>query len=319
MSHVFCTLHDQALKLSRQYLACEKALLEILVQIEAKKIYLQQGYASLTEYSQKALGLSRDVSWNLVTIVHKTKAVPELKHAVQMGVLPLSKARQIAPHLTKENSQKFIALAQAMPREKLQEALAKECPKIPSVEERARVINATQTELSLCLPKDVMEKLRRAQDRVSESQKKWVGLAETLEQVIEFYLQHKDPKEKAKRHEVRKNKAALKAIQPRRTVRESDAAARNSEFNLMPINKPIAKIQAKGRVPIPAGIKHEVTIKNAHQCTYRDSRTQLRCMKERFLHIHHKLPVAMGGTNALENLTLLCSAHHRLEHYRGGG
>ncbi len=187
MSHVFYSLHDQALKLSRRYLACEKELLEILVKIESKKVYLQQGYSSLTEYSQKALGLSRDVSWNLVTIVHKSKAVPELKHAVQMGVLPLSKARQIAPHLTKENSQKFIALAQAMPREKLQEALAK------------------------------------------------------------------------------------------------------------------------------------VVTAQAHQCTYQDPRTQLRCDKERFLHIHHKLPVAMGGTNALENLTLLCSSHHRLEHYRSSG
>ncbi len=319
MSQLLCSLHDQALKLSRQYLACEKALLEILVKIDAKKVYLKQGYASLTEYSQKALGLSRDVSWNLVTIVHKSKAVPELKHAVQMGVLPLSKARQIAPHLTKENSQKFIALAQAMPREKLQEALAKECPKIPSIEERARVINATQAALALCLPKEVMEKIRRAQDRVSESQKKWVGLAETLEQVVEFYLQHKDPKEKAKRHEVRKSKAPESVEQSRRTVREFDAAARNSELNLRPIDKPITKIQTKGRIPIPAGIKHEVIIKNAHQCTYQDPRTQLRCDKERFLHFHHKLPVAKGGTNRLENLTLLCSAHHRLEHYQSSG
>ncbi len=167
MSHLPCSLHDQALKLSRQDLACEKELLEILVKIDAKKVYLEQGYASLTEYSHKALGLSRDVTWILVYIVHKSKAIPELKQAVQLGVLPLSKARQIAPHLTKENSEKFIALAQAMPREKLQEALAKECPKIPSVEERARVINATQAELSLCLPKEVMEKIRRAQDRVS--------------------------------------------------------------------------------------------------------------------------------------------------------
>ncbi len=319
MSHLLCSLHDQALKLSKQYLACEKELLEILVKIEAKKVYLEQGHASLTEYSQKALGLSRDVCWNLVTIVHKSKAIPELRHAVQMGVLPLSKARQIAPHLTKENSQKFIALAQAMPREKLQEALAKESPKIPSVEERARVINATQAELSLCLPKEVMEKIRRAQDRVSESQKKWVGLAETLEQVVEFYLQHKDPKEKARRHEVRKNKAPVSVKQSHRTVRESAAAARDSEFNFRHINKPRTKIQTIGRIPIPAGIKHEVIIKNAHQCTYQDPRTKLRCEKERFLHIHHKLPVTMGGTNALENLTMLCSAHHRLEHYQSSG
>ncbi len=319
MSQLLCSLHHQALELSRQYLVCEKELLEILVKIESNKVYLQQGYASLTEYSQKALGLSRDVSWNLVTIVHKSKAIPELRHAVQMGVLPLSKARQIAPHLTKENSEKFIALAQAMPREKLQEALAKECPKIPSIEERARVINATQAQLSLCLPKEVMDKIRRAQDRVSESQKKWVGLAETLEQVVEFYLQHKDPREKAKRHEVRKSKAAVSVKQSRRTVRESDAVARNPELNLRPFNKPITKIQTKARVAIPAGIKHEVIIKNVHQCTYQDPRTQLRCERERFLHFHHKVPVAMGGTNALENLTLLCSAHHRLEHYQSSG
>ncbi len=63
----------------------------------------------------------------------------------------------------------------------------------------------------------------------------------------------------------------------------------------------------------------KVVTAQAHQCTYQDPWTQFRCDKERFLHIHHKLPVAKGGTNALDNLTLLCSAHHRLEHYQSSG
>ncbi len=69
------------------------------------------------------------------------------------------------------------------------------------------------------------------------------------------------------------------AIQPRRTVREIDAAERNPERD----SKSSPKTLTKGRVPIPAGIKHEVTIKNAHQRTYQEPRTQLRCEKERFL------------------------------------
>ncbi len=118
MTDLKTTLHEQAVALSKKYLACEKELFEVLSQIDAKKVYLHQGYGSLTEYAQKALGLSRDVTWNLVTIVHRSKEVPEIKQAVQTGSLPLSKARQIATHITRENSQKFIAMAQELPREK---------------------------------------------------------------------------------------------------------------------------------------------------------------------------------------------------------
>ena len=39
-----------------------------------------------------------------------------------------------------------------------------------------------------------------------------------------------------------------------------------------------------------------------------------RCTATRFLHVHHIKHVARGGPNTVDNLRLVCSAHHTLIH-----
>jgi predicted HNH restriction endonuclease len=40
-----------------------------------------------------------------------------------------------------------------------------------------------------------------------------------------------------------------------------------------------------------------------------------RCSEKRWLEIHHIMPVAEGGVNELENLALVCRAHHQFLHH----
>ncbi|MBI2607164.1 MAG: HNH endonuclease [Deltaproteobacteria bacterium] len=67
------------------------------------------------------------------------------------------------------------------------------------------------------------------------------------------------------------------------------------------------------RLPIPAGIEHEVAFRDGSRC-----RAILpngaRCESRRWLHVHHIKPVSTGGLNSAENLTALCSSHHGMQH-----
>jgi 5-methylcytosine-specific restriction endonuclease McrA len=58
---------------------------------------------------------------------------------------------------------------------------------------------------------------------------------------------------------------------------------------------------------------HAVDLRDGRQCTSTD-RHGNRCSETRWLHYHHIISRANGGSNEPENLTTLCSFHHDLVH-----
>ena len=70
---------------------------------------------------------------------------------------------------------------------------------------------------------------------------------------------------------------------------------------------------AKSRA-IPAATKREVWQRDQRCCSYVDPQTKRRCRARHLLQIDHILPYALGGGAELDNLRLLCGAHHRHRH-----
>ena len=62
---------------------------------------------------------------------------------------------------------------------------------------------------------------------------------------------------------------------------------------------------------VSAAVRREVYRRDAARCTYVDVRGQ-RCCETRYLELHHLLPFAKGGENAVPNLTLRCASHNAL-------
>jgi hypothetical protein len=67
------------------------------------------------------------------------------------------------------------------------------------------------------------------------------------------------------------------------------------------------------RKSLPAQIKHQVYLSNNGQCSSTDENGK-RCAARRFLDIHHIQPISQGGSDQIENLTLLCNGHHQAIH-----
>ncbi|MEN9722743.1 MAG: hypothetical protein RJB38_729 [Pseudomonadota bacterium] len=79
---------------------------------------------------------------------------------------------------------------------------------------------------------------------------------------------------------------------------------------------PLDRPSASSR--IPSSIRRLVWHRDGGQCTFVDSRSGRRCLGRRYLEIDHVKPRADGGGHQLENLRLLCGAHHRMRHRAGG-
>jgi hypothetical protein len=67
------------------------------------------------------------------------------------------------------------------------------------------------------------------------------------------------------------------------------------------------------RKPLPALRKHQLWLHQKGQCQHREANGQ-QCDQRIFLHVHHQTPISQGGDDSLENLTLICSYHHRRLH-----
>jgi hypothetical protein len=85
--------------------------------------------------------------------------------------------------------------------------------------------------------------------------------------------------------------------------REKSAAT-----NRVPKSKPQGTAVV-GRT-IPSAVKKELWSKAKGQCQHP------LCSSKHFLQIHHVIPYSEGGAHIIENLKLLCHAHHSREHWQ---
>jgi hypothetical protein len=169
------------------------------------------------------------------------------------------------------------------------------------------VVNApagARVQLEVGLSEKLMIKIRRAQGLLGQKLRRGATLEETLEALVNGYLSKHDPTERAKRQLLRG-----KLGTPSET---SDAIETGKlQFSRTAAELRVSKSGGRpGRRPLPAATKHRVYLKFQARCSHVD-RNGERCCETKFLEIHHLRPLHAGGDNRLENLTLLCSGHHR--------
>lgn len=275
-------LHERAVRVAREYLRCEAELLEIFQELDRSKGFRTLGYGSLFDYAL-SLGLSEGTVYSLITVARKSVTVPALKEGIVAGELTLSNARRIAPILTPGNQQGWIEKAKALPKAALEREIAREFPREDKAE-KVQHLSKDRVNLSISISEALLEKLKRAQDLESSRLGKAVSLEAALEAMAEAFLDSRDPVRKSSRNGIAR------------------MSARSGPSKLGPG-------QVNRRSAIPAEVSAAVWGRDQGQCTARNP-DGYRCRARRWLHIHHLRAVALGGEHKVENLTLLCSAHH---------
>jgi len=279
MKTLYKNLHERALACARRYRRAEAELLELIGQIDKTKTFRKLGYGSLFDYATSALKLSSGQAFNFINVSRKAHEVPQLKHAVASGKLSVSKARKIVPVLRPDNQAVWIEKAITLPQRQVEREVAEANPLL-SVSERIRPVAKARSELKCGISTQLEEKIQKARDLISQKTRKACTLEEAFDVVFDEYLQRFDPLEKAKR--IAKKKKSL------------------------PAKLPVAR-QVRGHRP--ARLTHQLHLRDRRQCRFKTPQGG-RCESKRWLQIHHRVPVASGGSNTLENLITLCAAHH---------
>lgn len=289
-------LHEKAISLCRQYSRMEVMIIETLQKIDALKLYKRLGFSSLFQYAVGALTLSESVAYGFISVSRKAKSLVELQEAIKTQTLSVAKAQRMVSVLNNENASRLIEFASQHTSRDIDFEVARINPKA-GCKDIARPLSEAQMLVKFSASREVYEKLKRVQSLVAQKLGTAPGFEQTLERVLDFYLERNDPKQKAQRAAQLQNEKSLCWV---RVKPEYKTSGRKSQATSQ-------------RSPLKAHEKHAVINRDGGRCTHIDSCGE-RCANDRYLAIHHIQPVSAGGSNDPENLTTLCWYHHDIVH-----
>lgn len=305
------SLHEKALGLAKQYKAAQAKLLSVLQQIDSMKAFRDWGFASLWDYCVSGLKLSESESESLIRVARKSVEIPQLKKAVEEGVVTLSSARKVCAVITAQSQEVWLGKAASLTQRELEREIAKENP-ATHVSDRVKPVAVNLSELRCGVSDEVEGLVRRVQDVISQQRGTACSLAEALKEMAELFLEKKDPVRKAERV-LRKKKA-----------RETDQVGSDAEGCCKKgvggqtrgsNSRESSNAALPGARRIPAKVRHAISLRDQGQCTFVGSGGR-RCGQRRWVEAHHLRPRSLGGGHTIDNLTTLCGAHHRAVHHR---
>ena len=317
-------------------------ILHHLREVERRKLFSDLGYPSLFAYAMGDLHYSESSASRRISAMRLLKEFPELDEKIESGSLSLSVIAQaqtffrqegkIEKVTTQEKREILFALENKSTREAEKELLARSSEPERLRPETIKPVSQTLSELRCLVDQKTLENLERIRGLLGHTHSE-MTLSELIANMAEITLEKIDP--------ARETKRARKIAEesPRESAKEPVSGGENSEVpQLVSARKPneenehvaaevigaSSKVQStlKRREYIGAKIRREIWQRANKKCSL--------CGSAHRLQIDHIQPLALGGTNAKENLRLLCFHCNQrqairqmgsgaMERYRGRG
>ncbi len=295
-------LDDQAVQIIQRYRNEEKKLISILQEIEAQFVFRELGYSSMYQYCVERHKFSESRAYELIYVSRKCTEVPQLKAAIETGVVSVSAAKRIGSVVTQGNAELWISQSATLKQKDLERAVATVNPKA-AVKETVKPVAADRSMLVVGISHELEKKFARVRGLVAQRSAKPCDLEQALEQMADVFLSRKDPVQRAER------------IMQKKLVAKSNVNQHVLSKVARPVQKPAPAVARQTRSPIPAAVRHQVMLRDRGQC---QGKTPLgtRCRCKQWTDIHHVRPVSIGGTDDLGNLLTLCRSHHQKVHGR---
>jgi HNH endonuclease len=268
-----------------------------LAEVETRGIYREAGYSSLFTYCTECLGYSEGGASRRVRAAKCLIKTPQVYEQLKSGQITLCSLSEVALIVTTENQEQVLKAITGVSKRTAQEiAISFGAPvqKKRSAIRSKRVVltppvNLSSTDLPQLQAKT--EKLYSFSFEVKEDIKELYDEASLIvgtskpEELFEKLL---------------KEFVARKTKEPKVIAKPNIVKAKDN-------NKPNTVSRS-----IPLKTKREVFKRDNRQCSY-VSKDGKRCSKRHNLEIDHIQPYALGGTNDLRNLRLLCKSHNLLQ------
>jgi hypothetical protein len=302
-------------------------LLALLGELDARRLYLGEGCASLFAYCTQKLRLSEHAAYHRIEAARAARQFPIILNLLADGAVTLTSVAMLRPHLTDQNYQALLAEAQHKTKREVEQQIARLAPKpdtrsivrrlpveaapvpaLPASDDRCpapsevtpptsgpvygpRPIVATLSTdrflLRVTLSAAAHDQLRRAQDLLSHTVPNR-DPAIVIEKALALLV---DSLERAKTARVSKPRSAVRTRPPAPGGWTGATTARSRH--------------------IPAAVRRAVWDRDEGRCAF-VGRTG-RCVETGYLEFHHLTPFALGGPADVANIALRCHAHNRFE------
>jgi HNH endonuclease len=278
-------------------------LIALLAEMDARRLYLAEGYSSLFVYCTQCLHLSEHAAYGRIEASRAARKFPIVLELLTDGSITLTTVCLLASHLTVENCDHVLDAARFKNKREVEQQVAALAPKppLPSVVRKLPVISSkcdattdfdvtpTSTrpapviaplsperyKVQVTISRETHDKLRRVQDLL--------------------------------RHAVPNGDPAV-IFDRALTVLLQDLERRKLACVARPHKD--APLNASSR-HVPAAVRREVWARDEGRCAFIG--TSGRCSETGFLEFHHLVPFADGGPTTADNLQLRCRAHNAYE------
>lgn len=264
-------------------------VIEHLVEMERRRLYLRFGIPSLRGYCIQRLGYSDDEASKRHRVAQLALRVPLVLDELRAGAMHLTGLFLLSPLLTAENAAETLGEARGKSRRQLEQLIAHRFPQ-PDVPPRIGTVSSSGPGTATAA-RGRLEPLSPTRLRVEFTCR--AGVYEKVDKAREL-LSHAVPSGDLGDLFER----ALDALIEQETRKRFGAGKPRKARKLKP-----------GSRHVPVEIVRAVWERDSAQCTFVDGEGR-RCAERRFLTLEHRTPFALGGPPTLENLCLLCSAHN---------
>ena len=306
-------------------------LLALLGEVDARRLYLAEGFSSLFVYCTQELKLSEHEAYHRIEAARTARAFPIILVRLRERALTLTSVTLLRPNLTPANAEALIANAMHKTRREVEQQMAAIAPKPavkPTVRRLPDAISAPQQHPPVAQPE--VQADARGVDALAPSS------APMATSVPPSSLANTSPRSKSTplssdRYLLRVTLSAdahatLQRARDllRHSVPDGDPAAIVERAltvlvedlerrRVGRVNRPRkTKVNADpGSRHIAAAVRREVWARDRGQCAYAGRKG--RCRETGGLEFHHAEPFALGGNATAANIELRCRAHNQYE------
>jgi hypothetical protein len=307
-------LRAEVAKLARLERQATAALIRCLMEVDARRLYLADGYSSLFTFCTQVLHLSEHAALGRIEVARAARRLPALLHHLEEGFITVTNARLLAPHLTEANCEQLLASARHRSKREVEEMVARLRPQ-PDVRSAVRKLPSPpaseQPRLSVP-PATVLEPPR--DDKAPPQLLVRPVIAPLAPE--RYKIQFTASKELLNKLEYAQD--LLRHVAPSGDVAVVFDRALSALIEQLEKQKCGVTRRPRSTAPctegsrhIPAAVRREVWRRDGGRCAFIGAHG--RCNARAFLEFHHVVPFAAGGSADASNIQLRCRAHNLYE------
>ncbi len=325
----------------RRSVAAERSattrLIELLAEVDTRRLYLAEGCSSLFTYCTDVLHLSEHAAYGRIEAARLARRVADVLEALRSGDATLTTICLIGPHLTPSNCSELLAAVRHKSKREVERLVASLAPKpeVPASVRKVPVRAATEPQGGV------------TQTAAWPSLNSAIGAPQATPSLAAECSDGPPPEMPAAMTPRPARPSVVAPLAPERykiqftasrdlhdklrraqdllrhAVPDGDVAAifdRALTLLVEDLERRKLAAAARPRPPrsltsesryIPAAVKRLVWARDDGRCTFVG--TQGRCTERGFLEFHHLVPFAAGGETSADNLALRCRAHNQFE------